>query len=218
MPIRIIIADDHAIVRSGLEMMVNIQDDMEVIDTASDGQEAYQKSIQLKPDIIIMDLNMSPGENGLTATRKLKEAMPEIKVLILTMHDDREYIFRLLQAGASGYILKSAEDLDLINAIRTVQKGEAYLYPKAQKLLIEDYMERLAMEGSDDVFKLLSSREQEVLEYIAKGYTNKEIADILYLSVKTIESHKSKIMEKLQLRTRPELVKYALKKGLLDFE
>lgn len=218
MPIQIIIADDHAIVRSGLEMMVNMQDDMEVVETASDGHEAYQKSIQLRPDIVIMDLNMSPGENGLTATRKIKEAMPEIKVLILTMHDDREYIFRVLQAGASGYILKSAEDLDLINAIRTVQKGEAYLYPKAQKLLIEDYMERLAMGGSDDVFKLLSSREQEVLEYIAKGYTNKEIADILYLSVKTIESHKSKIMEKLQLRTRPELVKYALKKGLLDFE
>lgn len=218
MPIRIIIADDHAIVRSGLEMLVNMQEDMEVIDTACDGSEAFQKAIELKPDIVIMDLNMSPGENGLTATRRLKEAIPETKVLVLTMHDDREYIFRVLQAGASGYILKSAEDLDLINAIRTVEKGEAYLYPKAQKLLIEEYMERITNEGKDDVFNLLSTREQEVLEYIAKGYTNKEIADILYLSVKTIESHKSKIMEKLQLRTRPELVKYALKQGLLDFE
>ena len=218
MPIRIIIADDHAIVRSGLEMLVNMQEDMEVIDTACDGSEAFQKAIELKPDIVIMDLNMSPGENGLTATRRLKEAIPGTKVLVLTMHDDREYIFRVLQAGASGYILKSAEDLDLINAIRTVEKGEAYLYPKAQKLLIEEYMERITNEGTDDVFNLLSTREQEVLEYIAKGYTNKEIADILYLSVKTIESHKSKIMEKLQLRTRPELVKYALKQGLLDFE
>lgn len=218
MPIRIIIADDHAIVRSGLEMMVNMQEDMEVIDTACDGNEAFQKAIQYKPDIVIMDLNMSPGENGLTATRRLKEAIPETKVLVLTMHDDREYIFRVLQAGASGYILKSAEDLDLINAIRTVEKGEAYLYPKAQKLLIEGYMDRITHEGTSDVFNLLSTREQEVLEYIAKGYTNKEIADILYLSVKTIESHKSKIMEKLQLRTRPELVKYALKQGLLDFE
>jgi two-component system response regulator NreC len=218
MPIRIIIADDHAIVRSGLEMMVNMQEDMEVIDTACDGNEAFQKTFLLKPDIVIMDLNMSVGENGLTATRKIKETVPETKVLILTMHDDREYIFRGLQAGASGYILKSAEDMDLINAIRTVQKGEAYLYPKAQKLLIEDYMERLVNGGTEDIFKLLSTREQEVLEYIAKGYTNKEIADILYLSVKTIETHKSKIMEKLQLRTRPELVKYALKQGLLDFE
>lgn len=218
MSIRIIIADDHAIVRSGLEMMVNMQEDMEVIDTACDGNEAFQKTMLLKPDIVIMDLNMSVGENGLTATRKIKEAMPEIKVLILTMHDDREYIFRGLQAGASGYILKSAEDMDLINAIRTVEKGDAYLYPKAQKLLIEDYMDRLVNGGTEDIFKLLSTREQEVLEYIAKGYTNKEIADILYLSVKTIETHKSKIMEKLQLRTRPELVKYALKQGLLDFE
>lgn len=218
MPIQIIIADDHAIVRSGLEMMVNMQEDMEVIDTACNGIEAFQKTIQLKPDIVIMDLNMSIGENGLTSTRKIKEAVPEVKVLILTMHDDREYIFRGLQAGASGYILKSAEDMDLINAIRTVQMGEAYLYPKAQKLLIEDYMERLVNEGTEAIIKLLSTRENEVLEYIAKGYTNKEIADILYLSVKTIETHKSKIMEKLQLRTRPELVKYALKQGLLDFE
>lgn len=218
MSIRIIIADDHAIVRSGLEMMVNMQEDMEVIDTASDGNEAFQKTVLHKPDIVIMDLNMSVGENGLTSTRKIKEAVPEIKVLILTMHDDREYIFRGLQAGASGYILKSAEDMDLINAIRTVEKGEAYLYPKAQKLLIEDYMERLINGSTVDIIKLLSTREQEVLEYIAKGYTNKEIAEILYLSVKTIETHKSKIMEKLQLRTRPELVKYALKQGLLDFE
>ena len=218
MSIRIIIADDHAIVRTGIELMVNTQEDMEVIATACDGNEAFQKAIHLKPDIIIMDLNMPPGENGLTATRKLKEALPEIKVLILTMHDDREYIFRVLQAGASGYILKSADDLDLINAIRTVRKGEAYLYPKAQKLLIEDYMERIMTDGADEIFELLSSREQEVLEYIAKGYTNKEIADILYLSVKTIEAHKTKIMEKLKLKTRPELVKYALKQGLLDFE
>ncbi len=218
MSIRIIIADDHAIVRTGLEMMVNMQEDMEVIDTASDGNEAFQKTMLLKPDIVIMDLNMSVGENGLTSTRKIKEAVPEIKVLILTMHDDREYIFRGLQAGASGYILKSAEDMDLINAIHTVEKGEAYLYPKAQKLLIEDYMERLVNGGTEDIVKLLSTREQEVLEYIAKGYTNKEIAEILYLSVKTIETHKSRIMEKLQLRTRPELVKYALKQGLLDFE
>lgn len=217
MSIRIIIADDHAIVRSGLEMLVNMQEGMEVIDTACDGEEAYQKAIKLRPDIVVMDLNMPPGENGLVSTRRLKETAPDIKILVLTMHDDKEYIFRVLQAGASGYILKSAEDMDLINAIRTVEKGEAYLYPKAQKILIEDYMNRIGQDG-DDVFHLLSTREQEVLEYIAKGYTNKEIADMLYLSVKTIESHKSKIMEKLQLRTRPELVKYALKQGLLDFE
>lgn len=218
MTIKIIIADDHKIVRAGLEMMINDQEDMTVIGTASDGQEAYQKAIELKPDVVLMDLNMPPGENGLIATKKLKEAAPDIKVLILTMHDDKEYIFRVLQAGASGYVLKSAEDLDLIQAIRTVYQDEAYLYPKATKLLIEDYMEKVAKGEQDDPFDTLTPREQEVLSYFAKGYTNKEIGEKLYVSVKTIESHKSKIMDKLGIRTRPELVKYALKHGLLEFE
>lgn len=218
MKIKILIADDHTIVRAGLEMMVNEQEDMTVIGTASDGQEAYQKALQLKPDIVLMDLNMPPGENGLIATKRLKEAAPEMKILVLTMHDDKEYIFRALQAGASGYVLKSADDLDLIQAIRTVYKDEAYLYPKATKILIEDYMDKVLKGEQDDVFGTLTAREEEVLSYFAKGYTNKEIAEMLYVSVKTIESHKSKIMDKLGLRTRPELVKYALKHGLLDFE
>ncbi|WLR51340.1 response regulator transcription factor [Bacillus tianshenii] len=214
--IRVIVADDHAIVRSGLEMMVNEQEDMEVVGSASTGDEAITAAEELSPDIIVMDLNMPPGKNGLIATKVIKSRFPEVKVLILTMHDDREYIFRVLQAGASGYLLKSAEDMDLITAIRTVYNGEAYLYPKATKILIESYMEKVS-EGEES-FQSLSPREQEVLSYIAKGYSNKEIGEILYLSVKTIETHRAKIMEKLQLRTRPELVKYALKHGLLDFE
>lgn len=218
MKIKILIADDHTIVRAGLEMMVNEQDDMEVIGTASDGQEAFNKALELKPDIVLMDLNMPPGENGLTATKRLKEAAPEIKVLVLTMHDDKEYIFRVLQAGACGYVLKSADDMDLIQAIRTVYNDEAYLYPKATKLLIENYMEKVSNGEQEDLFDTLTPREEEVLSYFAKGYTNKEIAEMLYVSVKTVESHKSKIMDKLGLRTRPELVRYALKHGLLDFE
>lgn len=218
MSIKLLIADDHKIVRSGLEMMVNEQEDMTVVATASDGLEAYEKAIELKPDVVLMDLNMPPGENGLMATKRLKDASPEIKVLILTMHDDREYIFRVLQAGACGYVLKSAEDMDLIQAIRTVHSGEAYLYPKATKLLIEDYMDKVAKGENEDKYHTLSTREQEVLSYFAKGYTNKEIGEMLFVSVKTVEAHKSKIMDKLELRTRPELVKYALKQGLLDFE
>lgn len=218
MKIKILIADDHTIVRAGLEMMVNEQDDMEVIGTASDGQEAFNIALELKPDIVLMDLNMPPGENGLTATKRLKEAAPEIKVLVLTMHDDKEYIFRVLQAGACGYVLKSADDMDLIQAIRTVYNDEAYLYPKATKLLIENYMEKVSNGEQEDLFDTLTPREEEVLSYFAKGYTNKEIAKMLYVSVKTVESHKSKIMDKLGLRTRPELVRYALKHGLLDFE
>lgn len=217
MPIRIIIADDHKIVRSGLEMMINDHEDMEVIATAADGEEAFRKTVDLMPDVVIMDLNMPPGENGLVATQKLQEAAPDVKILILTMHDDKEYIFKVLEAGASGYILKSADDMDLIQAIHTVYKGDAYLHPKATKLVIEDYLKHAKAE-EEERFHALTSREQEILSYIAKGYTNKEIADMLYVSVKTVESHRSNIMDKLELKTRPELVKYAYEHGLLEFE
>ncbi|MFE8703130.1 response regulator [Cytobacillus sp. FJAT-54145] len=216
--IKVIIADDHAIVRSGIQMLINSQEDMEVIETAEEGEQAIRKTVELKPDVVVMDLNMPPGKNGLFATKQLKELVPQIHIIVLTMHDDKEYIFKVLQAGASGYILKSAEDMDLLTAIRTVSNGEAYLYPKATKALIENYLEQIAAGLIEDGTALLTAREEEVLSMLAKGYSNKEIAEVLFLSVKTIESHKSKIMEKLNLKTRPELVKYALKHGLLDFE
>ncbi|UOF92799.1 response regulator transcription factor [Fodinisporobacter ferrooxydans] len=215
---RILIADDHAIVRSGLTMLINAQADMEVVATAADGNEAIQKALEWKPDIVLMDLSMPPGENGLTATTRLKEMAPEIHVLILTMHDDEEYLFRVLHAGASGYILKSAPDMDLISAIHTVHQGAAYLYPSATKLLIQEFFNRSRSAEDADGLHILTEREQEILALIAKGYSNKEIAEKLVVSVKTVETHKTKIMEKLHLRTRPELVRYAMKKGLLDFE
>ncbi|WP_347438757.1 response regulator transcription factor [Fodinisporobacter ferrooxydans] len=218
MKIRILIADDHAIVRSGLTMLINAQADMEVVATAADGNEAIQKALEWKPDIVLMDLSMPPGENGLTATTRLKEMAPEIHVLILTMHDDEEYLFRVLHAGASGYILKSAPDMDLISAIHTVHQGAAYLYPSATKLLIQEFFNRSRSAEDADGLHILTEREQEILALIAKGYSNKEIAEKLVVSVKTVETHKTKIMEKLHLRTRPELVRYAMKKGLLDFE
>ncbi|ARU60213.1 LuxR family two component transcriptional regulator [Tumebacillus sp. BK434] len=218
MSIRLLIADDHAIVRSGLSMLIGSQSDMEVIATAADGKEAVDKALDLRPDIVLMDLSMPPGENGLSATSRLKDAAPEIDILVLTMHDDEEYLFRVLQAGASGYILKSAPDLDLINAIRTVHSGAAYLHPTATKSLIAEFLQRVQKGQDVENFHVLTDREQEILQYIAKGYSNKEIAEQLIVSVKTVETHKSKIMEKLQMKTRPELVRYALKKGLLDFE
>ncbi|UWE02356.1 response regulator [Laceyella sacchari] len=217
MPTRVLIADDHAIVRSGLTLLINSQPDMEVVGAAIDGKEAVDLSLELQPDIVLMDLSMPPGENGLTATKKLKEAAPEINVLILTMHDDEEYLFRVLHAGASGYILKNAEDMELIRAIQTVSQGEAYLYPSATKMLIQEFLNRVQIGEQLEDYHILTQREQEVLSLIAQGYTNKEIAEKLVLSVKTIESHKANIMEKLHLKTRPELVRYALKKGLLDF-
>jgi two-component system response regulator NreC len=217
MPTRVLIADDHAIVRSGLTLLINSQPDMEVVGAAIDGKEAVDLSLELQPDIVLMDLSMPPGENGLTATKKLKEAAPEINVLILTMHDDEEYLFRVLHAGASGYILKNAEDMELIRAIQTVSQGAAYLYPSATKMLIQEFLNRVQIGEQLEDYHILTQREQEVLSLIAQGYTNKEIAEKLVLSVKTIESHKANIMEKLHLKTRPELVRYALKKGLLDF-
>jgi two-component system response regulator NreC len=218
MSIRLLIADDHAIVRSGLSMLINSQPDMEVIGTAADGREAVDKSLELRPDIVLMDLSMPPGENGLSATSRLKELAPSIDILVLTMHDDEEYLFRVLQAGASGYILKSAPDLDLLNAIRTVHSGAAYLHPTATKSLITEFLQRVEKGQDVEHFQVLTDREQEILQLIAKGYSNKEIAEKLVVSVKTVETHKSKIMEKLHMKTRPELVRYALKKGLLDFE
>ncbi|MGZ4135210.1 MAG: response regulator [Tumebacillaceae bacterium] len=218
MSIRLLIADDHAIVRSGLSMLINAQPDMEVIGTAADGGEAFQKALELQPDIVLMDLSMPPGENGLSATTRLRDAAPNISVLVLTMHDDEEYLFRVLQAGASGYILKSAPDQDLLTAIRTVKSGAAYLHPSATKSLIQEFLQRVHKGEDVEQFQVLTNREQEILTLIAKGYSNKEIAENLIVSVKTIESHKAKIMEKLHMKSRHELVSYAIKKGLLDFE
>jgi len=218
MAIRVLIADDHAIVRSGLGMLINAQEDMEVVGYAADGKEACEKATEVHPDVVLMDLSMPPGENGLTATARLKEMAPDIQVLVLTMHDDEEYLFRVLQAGAAGYILKSAPDLDLITAIRSVQKGMAYLYPSATKSLIEEFLQMVKNGEEQAKYEILTDREKEVLVLVAKGFSNKEIAEQLTVSVKTVESHKAHIMEKLHLRTRPDLVRYVIKKGWLDFE
>lgn len=218
MSIRVLICDDHAIVRTGLSMLINAQNDMEVVGMAAEGKEAFEKAMELKPDVVLMDLSMPPGENGLSATKRIKQAEADMNILVLTMHDDEEYLFRVLQAGASGYILKSAPDLDLIIAIRTVHKGSAYLYPSATKSLILEFLQMVQKGEEKAKYEILTDREREVLVLVAKGFSNKEIAEQLTVSVKTIETHKAKIMEKLHLKTRPELVRYAMKKGLLDFE
>lgn len=216
---KIIIADDHAVVRTGFSMILNFQDDMEVIDTAADGVEAYQKVMQYKPDVLIMDLSMPPGESGLIATGKIMESFPETKILILTMYDDEEYLFHVLRSGAKGYILKNAPDEQLIQAVRTVYKGETYIDSKMATSLVKEFVNQDTGGNvqTDDPFKILSKRELEILPLIAKGYGNKDIAEKLYVSVKTVEAHKTHIMQKLKLNSRPELVEYALKKKLLDF-
>jgi len=214
--IKILLVDDHAVVRMGLTMLLNNHPDMTVIGEATEGNEGIKKALSLKPDVVIMDLSMPHGKDGLAATAELIQQMPQLAILILTMHDDEEYLFRAIQAGASGCILKSAPQDELIAAIQSVAEGNAYLHPSATKKLITEYMETLKLSNMDS-YSLLSVREKEVLTLIAKGYSNKEIAEMLTISVKTVETHKGNLMEKLQMKTRPELVAYALKKGLLGY-
>ncbi|WP_214268600.1 response regulator transcription factor [Staphylococcus pseudoxylosus] len=216
---RIVIADDHAVVRTGFSMILNYQEDMEVVGTAADGVEAYQKVMKYKPDVLIMDLSMPPGESGLIATSKITESFPDTKILILTMYDDEEYLFHVLRNGAKGYILKNAPDEQLILAIRTVFKGETYVDMKMTTSLVNEFVNNSGndKQTTTDPYKILSKREIEILPLIAKGYGNKDIAEKLFVSVKTVEAHKTHIMQKLELKSKPELVEYAMKKKLIDF-
>jgi two-component system, NarL family, response regulator NreC len=213
--IKILLVDDHAVVRMGLTMLLNSNPEMQVIGEASEGNEGIKKAMKLKPDVVVMDLSMPHGKDGLSATSELKKLMPNVNILILTMHDDEEYLFRAIQAGASGCILKSAPHDELMAAIESVSLGNAYLHPAATKRLMEEYLG--SIKDSQDTYHLLSDREKEVLTLVAKGYANKEIAEQLVISVKTVETHKGNLMEKLQMKTRPELVEYAVKKGLLGY-
>ncbi|QTD40550.1 response regulator transcription factor [Sporosarcina sp. Te-1] len=214
---KIVIADDHAVVRSGFMYILNYQEDMEVVATAADGLEAYEMVAKHYPDILLMDLSMPPGESGLIATGKIKEDFPETKIIILTMYDDEEYLFHVLKNGASGYVLKNSPDEELLTAIRTVYDGGTYIHPSMATSLVRQFVQKDFQEEETDPYKILSRREIEILPLVAKGYGNKEIAEKLYISVKTVEAHKSKMMEKLNLKSRPELVEYALKKKFLNF-
>ncbi|MCD8789872.1 nitrate respiration regulation response regulator NreC [Mammaliicoccus sciuri] len=215
----IVIADDHAVVRTGFSMILNYQEDMEVVATAADGIEAYQMVAKHSPDVLIMDLSMPPGESGLIATGKISDDFKQTKILILTMYDDEEYLFHVLRSGAKGYILKNAPDEELIHAVRTIYRGDMYIDSKVTSSLVNELFNHQdnSDQSTSDPFKILSQRELEILPLIAKGYGNKEIAEKLFVSVKTIEAHKARIMDKLDLKSRPELVEYAMKKKLLDF-
>jgi two-component system, NarL family, response regulator NreC len=211
--IRILLVDDHAVVRMGLTMLLNNQQDLQVVGEASEGNEGITKASDLQPDVVIMDLSMPHGKDGLSATTEIKKRLPNTSILILTMHDDEGYLFRAIQAGASGCILKSSPHEELLAAIRSVASGDAYLNPSATKRLMEEYLKQ----GNNDTYSILSEREKEVLTLIAKGFANKEIAEKLTISVKTVETHRGNLMEKLQMKTRHELVSFALKKGLLGY-
>ncbi|TEU10041.1 MAG: response regulator transcription factor [Anaerolineales bacterium] len=215
--IRLLVADDHPVVRAGLRMLLGTQPDMEVVGEAVDGATAVERALELRPDVVVMDITMR-GTNGLAATREIVKRMPQTKVLILTMHDSEEYLRQTLEAGATGYVLKQAADTELAVAIRAVQRGEIYLYPAFTRVLLRDLTPNRDTDGQAqrDSYELLSPREKEVLRMVALGHTNRKIADQLFLSVKTIETYRARVMEKLNLRTRAALVRYALLRGLLD--
>lgn len=215
--IRVLIADDHTIVRTGLRLLLSHQQDIEVVGEAGNGRECVDMSSQLQPDVVLMDISM-PVMNGLEATKVIKERQSDVQVLGLTMHDDDVYFFQMLNAGASGYVLKGASPDELLTAIRTVAQGQAYIYPTLVKKLLDDYVQRVASGEEQESYGGLTKREREVLKLIAEGHTSRQIADILYLSANTVERHRSNIMDKLNLHNKADLIKYAIRKGLVKLE
>ncbi len=215
--IRVMIADDHAILRAGLRMLLQAEPDMEVVAEATDSQQAVDRARVYRPDVILLDISM-PGVGGLEVIQTLKRELPALKVLILTMYDDPEYLRQALSAGASGYVLKRAADTELLSAIRAVYEGGTFLHPSHARLLLNGMLDRERTKGEKQPYDLLSEREREVVRLVAMGYTNQQIAERLYLSVKTVETYRSRAMEKLGLRSRAELVRYALEHNLLDIE
>jgi two-component system response regulator NreC len=211
--IRLLLVDDHQIVRAGLRMLFQAEKDMEIIGEVGSGEEALTAVRTLKPDVVLMDVVMA-GMSGIEATRRIKEANPDVAVLALTMHEDEQYFFEMLSAGASGYIPKRAAPDDLVSAIRVVSQGNVFLYPTLAKLLVKDFLSR-AESGQASPTEELTSREREVLTCIAEGLTTREIAETLVISAKTVDRHRENIMRKLNLHNRVELVKYAIEKGLI---
>jgi len=214
--IRVVLADDHTIVRKGIRSLLEEEEGIEVVGEAEDGREVLDIAAATEPDVVLMDVTM-PSLNGLEATRRLKKALPQVKVLILTMHATEEYVFETLQAGASGYLLKRTAPTELIAAIRAVYQGESFLSPSISKTVIAEYIRQVNKMDTGDVrYQKLTDREREVLQLIAEGHTNKEIAQILCVSSKTVESHRSSLTNKLDMRSPAELTKYAIRKGLIS--
>ena len=215
MPIRILLADDHTVVRDGLRALLEKQPDMEVVGEAADGRDSVRLAEEQRPDVVMMDIAM-PNMNGIEATRRIVTANPNTAVVILSMHSDESYVLRALKAGARGYLLKDSLRSDVIDAIRAVSQGRSFLARKVGRILQEDYVRQLERRGLDDSYDLLTDREREVLQLIAEGRTNKEVAGLLLVSLTTVETHRTHILQKLGLHSVPELILYAVRKGIIS--
>jgi two-component system response regulator NreC len=214
MKTRLLLVDDHAVVRSGLRMLLGNEDDVEIIGEAGTAAEALASAADLKPDVILMDIGL-PDKSGIEATREIKAQFPKIAVVALTIHEDQEYFFKMLEAGACGYVPKRAAPEELLTAIRAAAHGEVYLYPTMAKLLVRDFLISEPTDRERSAGKDLTSREQEVLTHLAEGESNEEIAKALVISPKTVARHRENIMRKLNLHSRAELVRYAIRKGII---
>jgi two-component system response regulator NreC len=212
---RILLADDHKLMRSGLKALIEQQPDLTVVGEADDGRQAVALAASLKPDLLVMDIGM-PNLNGIEAARQITQANPGTAIVILSMHSDESYVLRALKAGAKGYLLKDSAESDLIRAVHAVAGGKSFFSPAVSKVLLDDYVRKLQRSGAEDAYDLLTAREREILQLIAEGKSNKDVANLLNLSVYTVETHRSNIMEKLNLRGIPELILYAVRKGIIS--
>lgn len=214
MTIRLLLVDDHAVVRSGLRMLLASEADVEIVGEAGSGSEAVSAAGSARPHVILMDIGL-PDMSGIEAARAIKSSHPEIAIVALTIHEDEEYFFKMLEAGASGYVPKRAAPEELITAIRAAANGEVYLYPSLAKLLVKDYLSQDRPAEGKSALDNLTEREQEVLSKLADGANNEQIAEVLFISPKTVERHRENIMRKLNLHSRAELVRYAIRKGII---
>ena len=212
--IRVILADDHCVIRHGLRLILEQQEDFEVLGEARDGREAVNLAAALHPDVAVLDITM-PNLNGIEAARQITEKQPHVAVVVLSMHADESYVLRALKAGARGYLLKESPESDFVSAIRSVNEGKSFFSPAISRLLVEDYVRQMQHRDIDDSYDLLTPREREILQIVAEGKSNKEIANLLNLSLYTVETHRGNILQKLNLHSVPELILYAVRKGVI---